>query len=100
MTEKSGYVYILTNKKDGVLYVGMTNNLIRRITEHKEEKIEGFSKRYGLHKLVYYEYFEHPIFAINREKQLKAGSREQKVKLIESINPEWEDLFENVKEIY
>jgi putative endonuclease len=100
MTEKSGYVYILTNKKDGVLYVGMMNNLIRRITEHKEEKIEGFSKRYGLHKLVYYEYFEHPIFAINREKQLKAGSREQKVKLIESINPEWEDLFENVKEIY
>ncbi len=78
----------------------MTNNLIRRITEHKEEKIEGFSKRYGLHRLIYYEYYEHPVYAIQREKQIKSGSREQKVRLIESINPKWNDLFEKVKQIY
>ncbi len=78
----------------------MTNNLIRRITEHKEERIEGFSKRYGLHKLVYYEYYEHPVYAIRREKQIKAGNREQKIKLIESINPDWCDLFEKVKQLY
>ncbi len=100
MQEKWWYFYILSNKKNGVLYTGMTNNLIRRITEHKEEKIEGFSKRYGLHRLIYYEYYEHPVYAIQREKQIKSGSREQKVRLIESINPKWNDLFEKVKQIY
>lgn len=78
----------------------MTSNLVNRVTQHKEEKIDGFTKRYGLHNLVYYEYFEHPIYAIQREKQLKWWNREQKVKLIESINPFWDDLFEQMKEKY
>ena len=87
------YVYIITNKHNTVLYTGVTNNLQRRILEHKNKINDGFSSRYNLSKLVYYEEGEDIYGAINREKQLKAGSRRKKIRLIESINPEWNDLY-------
>ena len=87
------YVYIITNKYNTVLYTGVTNNLQRRILEHKNKINDGFSSRYNLSKLVYYEEGEDIYGAINREKQLKAGSRRKKIRLIESINPEWNDLY-------
>ena len=90
--EKKGYIYIITNKNNTTLYTGVTSNLNKRIYEHKNHLIEGFSKKYNLEKLVYYEIFEDIREAINREKQIKAGSRKKKEKLIKSINPEWKDL--------
>jgi putative endonuclease len=96
---KPGYVYILTNKNKTVLYIGVTNNLKRRIEEHKFEPKNGsFSARYNLEKLVYYE--SHPWIdeAIAREKQLKAGSRKKKIELINALNPEWKDLYNEIKD--
>ena len=87
------FIYIITNKTNTTLYTGMTNNLIKRIWEHKQKKVNGFSKKYNLTKLVYYELFEAPIEAIQREKQIKAGSRKKKERLIYSINPEYNDLY-------
>ncbi len=86
------YVYILTNKKNGTLYTGMTNNLERRIFEHKRGLLEGFSKRYGLHKLVYFEIFTDVNEAILREKRIKAWKRQWKINLIIKGNPQWKDL--------
>ena len=86
------YIYILTNITDKVMYIGMTNNLMRRIYEHKSESIDGFTKRYHVHKLVYYEEFRDAISAIKREKQLKSLLRIKKNNLVETINPEWRDL--------
>jgi putative endonuclease len=86
------YVYILTNRFHTVLYTGVTNDLIKRIQEHKLGALGGFTKKYNLHKLVYYEHFEDINFAIEREKQLKGGSRAKKLKLILSTNPGWSDL--------
>ena len=86
------YVYILTNKNNTVLYIGVTNNLERRIFEHKNELIEGFSKRYQTHKMVYFEQSESVDSAIKREKQLKGWSRAKKEALINRLNPEWNDL--------
>lgn len=86
------YVYILTNKTNNVLYIGMTGDIQRRISEHKSEMIDGFSKRYHTHKLVYFEEFSHPQEAIAREKQLKGYKRYKKILLIDTINPEWNDL--------
>lgn len=86
------YVYIITNKKKGTLYIGMTNNIERRIYEHKNELIDGFSKKYGLKKLVYQECFEHVSDAILREKRLKKWKRAWKITLIEERNKDWIDL--------
>ena len=86
------YTYILTNVTDKVMYIGMTNDLRRRIYEHKCGEIKGFTKRYNVNKLVYYEEFKEPILAIKREKQLKTLLRIKKNKLVETINPEWKDL--------
>ena len=91
--EKLYCVYIMTNKKNTVLYTGITSNLNKRIYEHKENLVEGFTKKYNVHKLVYYEVFNDVEGAISREKQIKAGSRNKKIKLISSLNPEWKDLY-------
>jgi putative endonuclease len=85
--DKKGYVYIVFNKKNGTLYTGVTSNLIKRIYEHKNKLIEGFSKKYEIDKLGYYEISDSMYSAIEREKQIKSGSRKNKIKLIENINP-------------
>lgn len=91
-----GYCYILTNKNKTVLYVGATDNLKRRVREHKEGKYPySFTKRYNCDKLVYFEEFDKVKDAFNRERQLKAGNRKRKEDLINSINPEWKDLAED-----
>ena len=87
---------MMTNSNDTVIYTGMTNDLKRRTYEHKEKLIEGFTKRYNVNKLVYYEIYKNSYSAISREKQIKAGSRKNKVKLIESLNPSWKDLASEV----
>ena len=92
--EKQYYVYIVTNKRNTTLYTGVTSNLARRIFEHKQKLVKGFTKRYNLDKLVYYELFKDVNDAIAREKQIKGGSRQKKVDLIEKVNPEWRDLYE------
>jgi putative endonuclease len=86
------YIYILTNKNHTVLYVGVTNNLARRIAEHKNKMIPGFTKKYNANKLVYFEAFDDPENAIRREKQIKKGRRQKKIDLINSVNPDWVDL--------
>ena len=88
------YVYILTNKTNNVLYIGMTNDIQRRMTEHKSEMIDGFSKRYHTHKLVYFETTTSSYEAISREKQIKSWNRKRKNKLVETMNPKWEDLYD------
>ena len=93
---KNMYVYIITNHRNGTLYIGVTNNLSRRMYEHKNKLIEGFSHKYGLSKLVYYEYFDSEEKAILREKQLKRYNRNWKKDLIESFNPDWKDLYDIV----
>jgi putative endonuclease len=93
---KQYYVYIMTNKNISVLYTGMTNSLIRRVYEHKEKIIAGFTKKYNCTKIVYYEIFNDPYNAIAREKQIKAGSRKKKIDLINAMNPEWKDLYDNL----
>ena len=88
------YVYILTNKSNEVLYIGVTNNLSRRMCEHKNEEVEGFTRRYHLHKLVFFEEFSDINDAIACEKRLKRWTRAKKNALIESKNPNWKDLSE------
>ncbi|WP_277657279.1 GIY-YIG nuclease family protein [Seleniivibrio woodruffii] len=90
---KQGFVYILTNHENSVLYVGVTSNLIKRIYEHKNKLCDGFTSRYHLTKLVYYESIDDMLSAIAREKQIKGGSRKKKIELIKSVNPEWKDLY-------
>jgi len=87
------YVYILANKTNRVLYVGVTSDLVKRVYEHRESLVEGFTKKYHITKLVYYEVFDNITYAIEREKQLKSGSREKKLLLIEKTNPLYEDLY-------
>ena len=87
------YVYILTNKNNNVLYTGVTNNLIRRIYEHKNKLINGFTKKYNVTKLVYFEEYTSIIDAIKREKQIKGGSRSKKILLINKYNNKWEDIY-------
>jgi putative endonuclease len=86
----------MTNKRHGTIYIGVTGDLINRIDQHKKELIEGFTKKYHLHTLVYYEIFNDVREAIYREKQLKNWHRDWKINLIESKNPEWEDLYPEV----
>ena len=95
-SEKVPCVYILANKKNGTLYTGVTSDLRRRVGEHKAEQVEGFTKKYHVHTLVYYERGDGMEGAIMREKQIKAGSRECKIKLIEQENPMWRDLYEEL----
>jgi len=90
------FVYILTNKYNKVLYVGVTNNLIRRVYEHKNKLISGFTSKYNVNKLVYYESFPSVFDAIKREKEIKGWKREKKVAFINSFNPEWKDLYEEL----
>lgn len=89
----TGYVYIVTNRKDGTLYIGVTNNLIRRPHEHRMGLIKGFTSKYNCKILVYYEQAETMPVAIEREKQLKNWHRPWKVNLIEALNPDWRDLY-------
>ena len=86
----------MTNKNNTVLYTGVTNNLQKRVYEHKEKLVEGFTKKYNVVKLVYYEIFDDPESAITREKQIKAGSRQKKLDLINSMNQEWKDLYDEL----
>ena len=90
--EKYFYVYIMTNKHNTVLYTGVTSDLLKRVYQHKEKLIDGFSKRYNITKLVYYEIFQDSHNAISREKQIKSGSRQKKIDLIQGINKGWKDL--------
>lgn len=97
---KPGFVYIVTNKYNNTYYVGVTSNLPKRILEHIEKRYENsFSARYNLNKLVYYKQFQMIGDAIAREKQLKAGSRAKKVTLIQNMNPNWINLYEEIKDI-
>jgi len=93
---KQFYIYIMTNKNNTVLYTGVTNNLKRRVYEHKSKLVEGFTKKYNIIKLVYYEIFEDSYNAISREKQKKAGSRQKKIDLVNSINEDWRDLYNDL----
>lgn len=93
---KQYYVYILTNRNNNVLYIGVTNNLSRRIYEHKNKLIDGFTKKYNLNKLVYYEMTEDIHSALRREKQLKNWHRQWKINLVNTVNPLWNDLSESL----
>jgi len=94
--DKQYYVYIMTNKHNTVLYTGITSDLKRRVYEHKEKMVDGFTGKYNITKLVYYEILVRPEDAIFREKQIKAGSRQKKIDLINSMNNEWFDLYEGL----
>lgn len=87
---------MLTNKPDGTLYIGVTSDLLKRVWEHKSDVTEGFTKKYNLHKLVWYEVFDDIENAIIKEKQMKEWQREWKVKRIVEFNPEWSDLYESI----
>ena len=90
------YVYILSSGKNGTLYIGVTNDLRRRIWEHKHDLVKGFTKEYGIHNLVYYEQYEDIEQAILREKQMKTWKRYWKIKLINNFNPNWKDLYPSI----
>ena len=92
MLNKNYYVYIITNWNNNVMYIGVTNDLVRRLYEHKNKFYDGFTKKYNLNKLVYFELFIDINEAIRREKEIKKWRREKKNKLVESINPAWRDL--------
>ncbi len=94
--EKQPCVYILTNKRNGTLYVGVTSNLVKRIWEHKNKVVEGFTQKYDLKKLVWYELHETMESAIQREKAVKYWKRYWKLKAIEEMNPDWRDLYEEL----
>lgn len=94
--EKRGCVYILANERNGASYVGITSNLVKRIRQHKSENIEGFTKRYGVDRLVFYEVHDDIASAVPREKALKKLRRRWKLELIEAANPEWCDLYDEI----
>ena len=93
---KTMYVYIMTNKNNTTLYVGVTNDLVRRIWEHKNNVLKGFTAQYDLHKLVYFEVYEDELSAIEREKYLKKCYRKTKNKLVTEQNPQWNDLYDTL----
>ncbi len=96
MKEKTYYVYILAKERNSTFYTGFTQNLIKRIWEHKNELAEGFTKKYNIKNLVYYEVFDNYEAALEREKQLKKWRRPSKMNLIEKMNPNWDDLYEGI----
>ena len=93
---KSGYVYIMANHKNGTLYIGVTSDIIKRVYEHKNSFVEGFTSTYSVEKLVYFEVFDDIVNAIAREKTLKKWNRDWKIILIEKMNPNWDDLYESL----
>jgi putative endonuclease len=93
---KQPAVYILASRRNGTLYVGVTSDLQKRTWEHKNDLVEGFTTRYGVHRLVYYELHDEMASAIRREKQIKKWNRAWKLKLIEGENPDWDDLWERI----
>ena len=93
---KKGYVYVLASKRNGTLYIGVTSNLTERVRQHKNDTFEGFTERYGIHRLVYFEEHSGIRDAIVREKQLKKWRRAWKLRLIEEQNPNWDDLYEQL----
>ena len=98
---KPGYIYIITNNNHTVLYTGVTSNLTKRIKEHQDKRYQGsFSARYNVNKIVYYEAFQMIGDAISREKQIKAGSRAKKIARLNSINAEWNDLYEEIVTLF
>lgn len=94
--QQGGWVYMVTNKPNGILYTGVTNDIVQRIGEHRSGTVEGFSRRYGLKRLVFAEQHDDIRFAIQREHTIKHWSRAWKVRLIISINPDWNDLYESL----
>jgi putative endonuclease len=90
------YVYILASKRHGTLYIGVTNDLVRRVYEHKNDLVEGFTKKYGIHLLVYYEQYNNVESAIQRERQMKKWNRQWKIRGIERQNPDWRDLYDEI----
>ncbi|MDJ0780038.1 MAG: GIY-YIG nuclease family protein [Gammaproteobacteria bacterium] len=96
MEEKIPCVYILTNKPDGVLYIGVTTNLAQRTWQHRQKLVDGFSKKYNLRRLVWFERHESIVSAITREKQMKKWNRDWKIQLIEAANPAWNDLYNEI----
>ena len=90
------FVYLMTNRNNTVIYTGVTNDLKRRVYEHKEKSIDGFTKKYNINKLVYFEITNDVYSAIQREKQIKAGSRKKKIDLINTKNNEWKDLYDEI----
>jgi putative endonuclease len=94
--EKNYYVYILASKRNGTLYIGITSDLIKRVWEHKNKVVEGFSQKYNVDKLVYYEQYQDPENAIRREKRLKKYNRKWKLDLIEKFNPNWGNLYDDI----
>ncbi|MCB9771317.1 MAG: GIY-YIG nuclease family protein [Candidatus Omnitrophica bacterium] len=95
-----GFVYLLMNKSNTVIYTGVTRNLVKRIYEHKNKLVDGFTKKYNVTKLVYFEVFDDLIYATIREKQIKAGSRDDKLKLIAQNNPHYFDLYDEIAASY
>ncbi len=93
---KTYYTYILASKYDGVLYVGVSSDIVKRVYEHRKNLVDGFTKKYFVHNLVYYEQHTDPYSAITREKQIKKWNRSWKVDLIEKYNPEWLDLYDEI----
>ncbi len=94
--EKSFYVYILASRRNGTLYIGVTSDLLKRVWEHKKKLVEGFTERYSVDKLVYYEQFQDAESALRREKRMKKYNRKWKIDLIEKSNPDWKDLYEEL----
>jgi putative endonuclease len=93
---KEPCVYLLASRRNGTFYIGVTSNLIKRIREHKNDVVEGFTKRYGVHRLVWYELHSDMASAIARQKAIKEWKRRWKLELVESLNPDWRDLFEEL----
>ena len=96
MSTKQPCVYILASQRNGTLYTGVTSDLIKRVWEHKNSCVEGFTQKYGVHQLVYFEFHEDMVSAITREKQIKKWNRSWKLRLIEEQNPSWKDLYEGL----
>ena len=96
MDDRAYHLYIMTNKKDGTLYIGVCNDLVRRTYEHRNGLVDGFTRKYRLHQLVYYESHNDPSGAILRENQMKKWNRSWKIELIEKTNPEWKDLYSDI----
>ena len=96
MREREPAVYIMASKRNGTLYTGVTSNLSLRVWQHKTDEFEGFTKKYGVHTLVWYEWHDNMVLAIKREKHMKKWNRAWKISLIEERNPQWRDLYDEL----